>query len=73
MKKLISLLVVFLFCFVSACSPYKGAASAGNNTAVIDFGKYYKIYSCGNATVGYSIYNERGKLCFLKQPIIPLK
>ena len=73
MKKLISLLVVFLFCFVSACSPYKGAASAGNNTAVIDFGKYYKIYSFGNATVGYSIYNEKGEVVLSKTTNHPLK
>lgn len=77
MKKYLCLLTCILFCFMSACSPYKDTINSSLHESeyneIIDSGKYYRIYK-GNATqVCYNIYDSNGKIVLSETTERPLK
>lgn len=74
MKKFLYLLVGVLFCFMSACSPYKNALNnESEQTEIIDFGTYYCIYKGNINQVCYDIYNLEGEIVLSEKTDRPLE
>lgn len=74
MKKYLCLLVCVLFCFISACSPYKNTLN--NETEqieIVDSGTYYCIYKENINQVCYDIYNLEGKIVLSEKTDRPLE
>lgn len=73
-KQLVALLLSFLFCFISACSPYNNISnSEPKQMEIIDSGKYYRIYRGSINQVCYDIYNSEGEVVLSEKTDRPLE
>lgn len=86
MKKLLCILVSFIFFFVLACSPDKNLANNESGRSdvtdsetnseqneIIDFGTNYRIYKGNITQVRYEIYNTKGETVLSETTDRPLK
>lgn len=74
MKKYLCLLVCVLFCFISACSPYKNALNnEPEQIEIVDSGTYYRIYKENINQVCYDIYNVEGEIVLSEKTDRPLE
>lgn len=69
MKKYLYILLLVLFCFLTACSPYSNL----KQTQIIDSGKYYRIYKENDNQVRYEIYNPEGKIALSEKTDRPIE
>ena len=69
MKKYLYILLLVLFCFLTACSPYSNL----KQTQIIDSGKYYRIYKENDNQVRYEIYNPDGKIALSEKTDRPIE
>lgn len=82
MKKYLWLLASIVCCFISACSFRNDVTEKelnesdiyqSENKAVIDSGKYYRIYKTNITEVNYDIYNSKGEVILSQTTDRPLE